>query len=185
MFGFHGTSKEKADLVLKDGFKISKTKNVPNDLGTGIYFYIDSEFGEPPEIMARNFCCIFRKVPKTKVNIIKSEINESAMLLDFDIKSNLVELSKFRNENLDNVKSILKSLENGNGLKKRGNLDGIAIELYVNYLNEKYATQIAGVKRSTFTRNEEVIKYKASNIPNGKELCIYETSYILSNVLYS
>lgn len=47
IIGYHGTKKRYADLIIKDGFKITEKKPGDNHwLGHGIYFYSDYELAE-------------------------------------------------------------------------------------------------------------------------------------------
>ncbi|BAP84795.1 hypothetical protein LOOC260_102170 [Paucilactobacillus hokkaidonensis JCM 18461] len=178
MFGFHGTGIDNATKIMNNGFTIAKSNKVPNDLGTGVYFYINSAFTFSPIMMAKNYSIVYKRISKAKITVLQAEIDEEATLIDFDLKSNLIELVKYRDANFDKIKNILNTVEKGNGLAARGNLDGIVIELFKTYLEEKYNVRVDGVKKNTFTPQHDLYKYKQSNMPNGRELCVYNLNRI-------
>lgn len=54
---------------------------------------------------------MYKRISKAKITVLQAEIDEEATLIDFDLKSNLIELVKYRDANFDKIKIFLIQLK--------------------------------------------------------------------------
>lgn len=177
---YHGTSKENAERILKEGFRIQRdSQQYPNDLGHGIYGYIDSEpqhgdvyFMRSAKENAALFARQIRKIPDDQIEVLRIRIS-----LKLDNYLDLNEINN-RNEMLKaferEMKSALKFASNQykvNRTSKRGQTDGVLLE----YLNEKGSLKLPDVLiKDTYTRFYGGL----SNFSNGREIVVRKESVI-------
>lgn len=183
LFGFHGTLACNVASIKRDGFKrngsrkglnlYGKGHRVPNDLGEGIYFFIEG-YDSPDEI-ARKYVeynksqLLVRN--NTSVEIIKVKVTQNDNeYLDFDERDNLQSLHKFRTRFEEIIKELIKRSDHQDGAYKRGNFDGYVVDLLVMRIEQEKKLQIKSVSRATYTKIDS--EQQRSNIPNGKELCV-------------
>ncbi|WP_455438469.1 hypothetical protein [Streptococcus salivarius] len=180
MEAYHGTKIENKKEIETRGFTIrNKPKHIPNDLGNGIYFFLDKgDVYKPPYEMSKSFVKNYKDCSHGESVIFKVTISDNLSLLNFNDEDNEKLFEKFRNLNLN---TILKHYDNfiyyaktntGDvpGVLKRANLDGIVFELLKNKI------KCDGVIKDTYTPQNK--KYKKSSFHNGRELCLYNIEKI-------
>jgi hypothetical protein len=136
---WHGTTQENAGEIKKNGFKWnavdlrgSNFRN-PNDLGGGVYFYIDSVYGKGRDL-AYKYAYQYRddvaKKQRCSIEIIEAEISmENDRLLDLDdIETKLLYTEFSKKHEIERQRAIYR-LKN-DGAKRRK----IMTELWLNYL---------------------------------------------------
>lgn len=103
------------------------------------------------------------------------------MLLNCDCLSTIEEMVKFRLKNYEAVKEQLtyyKTVSSPQkGILKRGNLDGIILNLMIEKLESVTGVAIDVIKKNMYTKCE-CPGYNLSNFPNGTEICIRNSQKI-------
>ena len=180
MEAYHGTRIENKEKIVSKSFIISNTPDrIPNDLGNGIYFFLDkgSNYKSPKE-MAESFVKNYRNCSNDEHIIFKVTVSDEAKLIDYNDADNAALFETFRNKNLNIIlkhygrfvyNSQIKSPSIPGSLK-RANLDGIVFELLKN--KAKYDC----VVKDTYTPQDK--KYNKSSFSNGRELCLYDLDKI-------
>lgn len=178
---WHGTTQENADGIRRYGFnKIeidfrSTDLRNPNDLGEGIYFYIDSTY-ELGHKLANKYAHQYRdkiaKQQKCSIETIEVEISlEKSKLLDLDNEDTKQFFIDFSKKHETERNKLIYSLKN-DGAKRRKNYDGIMVELFVRHINKQVPNGVVqAVQKETYTMFDNCI----SNFPNGKELCVRDS----------
>ena len=178
---YHGTKIENKEKIVSESFIISDTPNrIPNDLGNGIYFFLDkgSNYKNPKE-MAESFVKNYRNCSNDEHIIFKVTVSDEAKLIDYNDADNAAFFENFRNKSLNIIlkhydrfvyNSQIKSSSIPGSLK-RANLDGIVFELLRN------KAHYDGVVKDTYTPQDK--KYNKSSFSNGRELCLYSLDKIL------
>lgn len=194
MEAYHGTRIENKEKIVSKSFIISNTPDrIPNDLGNGIYFFLDkgSNYKSPKE-MAESFVKNYRNCSNDEHIIFKVTVSDEAKLIDYNDADNAALFETFRNKNLNiilkhygrfvynsqkkspsipgSLKGAKKKSSSIPGGLKRANLDGIVFELLKN--KAKYD----GVVKDTYTPQDK--KYNKSSFSNGRELCLYDPDKI-------
>lgn len=187
--GFHGTKAKNTEKILKEGFNphVFGSKRLPNDLGEGVYFFIDSEFELSGKEMAKQYIEKFIRNGKdsedTKLNVLKAVVEDDSSFLIIDLDEDIVEFDKFRMKNAQEivrkVKFYKSRMGNNKGILKRGNFDGIVTDMFIKFIGKKFLmnTKIDAVQRRTYT-DITSYGYKISNNDNGVELCIKNVNAI-------
>lgn len=175
ILAYHGTSEKKARVILAAEFRINNDKTqLPGDLGRGVYTFIDRHDKNEAADTALNYVKnIKNRYPNPKVLKLTCDINEET-ILDFNDKDNEEIFLNFREENKENIKLEMDELEK-NGSFKRGNIDGLVIEL----LLAKFELSPSVVIKDTYTWfKTELGDYKRSSFPNAREMCIRKLEII-------
>lgn len=181
---WHGTTQENAGEIKKNGFtwnavdlRGSNFRN-PNDLGGGVYFYIDSVYGKGRDLAykyAHQYRDDVAKKQRCSIEIIEAEISmENDRLLDLDdIETKLLYTEFSKKHEIERQRAIYR-LKN-DGAKRRKNYDGIMVELFIQHINKQNPSgSVQAVQKETFTNFDGCI----SNFDNGVELCVRDTSCI-------
>lgn len=165
LLGYHGTSQRNLNFIKKYGFrkKVSDS-SFPNDLGLGVYFYLDRTKNEAKE-NAHKYVVRYKKDYFGKIIIEVPVSVEDSKILDFNIKEAMDSLEEFIQENGSRIKSELEKYDTESRAFKRGNFDGIVIDLYIEYFN----MMVDIILKDTFTSFDE---YRVSNFVNGREICV-------------
>ena len=182
---YHGTKIENKKEIETSGFAIrSKPKHIPNDLGNGIYFFLDKgDFYKPPYEMSKSFVENYKDCSHGESVIFKVTISDNISLLDFNDEENEKKFEKFRNLNSKTIlkyydKFVRYAKDNTGGVPgvlKRANLDGIVFEL-LKIKNKSKGEICDGVIKDTYTPQNK--KYNKSSFHNGRELCLYNIEKI-------
>ena len=181
---WHGTTKENAEEIKKYGFKENNVNleaeelRNPNDLGGGIYFYIDSIYGRGYELASKYAHKYKDRIAKRQqcgIEIIEADISTvSTNLLDLDDDETNNFFIEFSEKHEEDRQKVVHKLKN-DGAKQRKNYDGIMIELFIKKVNEQNSDGVVQVvKKATHTNFDDCI----SNFHNGIELCVRDTSCI-------
>ena len=191
IIGWHGTTRESSEKIMQAGFRFEEyifgksTQRLPNDLGAGIYFFVEDDHLENPQSLAYKYVLNYknRELNKTKSipKVLKAEINVNEdFVLDFDEMDNteaLMSLQKlFRKELYQEIQRLKPS-----GAVDRGNFDGLFIELLIAKFKKDRGVDIDIVRKRTFTNVEEKlgnIPIRRSNFPNGKEISVRKSELI-------
>lgn len=175
LIGYHATGKEFLDSIKQNGFKKkTSAKSFPNDLGNGIYFYIDRpKYEGEAKNNAKNYAEKYKSNYKEIVVLEVDILKDSDKVLDFNDNETADALEKFIKCNEENIYKEFEKFEKFLGATKRGNLDGIAIELFIEYFN----LPVDIVFKNTFTKFNN--NYKISSFTNGKEACVRNENIII------
>lgn len=170
IIGYHGTSKDIAECILVDGFRIDRDiRKLPGDLGRGVYTFLDKEINSGEAIRnARNFVKNIRKnilVPEILKVLCSVDENQ---IMNFNDPDNVKIFQKFRENNQEVLNKELDFLKR-NGSFNRGNMDGYVIEMLLNRFN---ISSLVVIKDTYTWFSTELNRYKKSNFPNGREMCI-------------
>ncbi|TKP12714.1 hypothetical protein [Enterococcus faecalis] len=183
MIGYHGTSKECAESIIKsqkfnvDTFiiygdcRIKSGQRMPNDFGSGIYMFLTNDCYDGIKC-AKNYANTFKDVPTTVLEInIK---DDCITCIDFEDKKTMDIFNKIREKIYDRIYYNYQMSVKDSGSKKRANLDGLFIEYLVQY---KYNNQIDAVMGLSYTPSYNKQR-SISNFPNGKEICLRSNEFI-------
>lgn len=178
IWGCHGTEKSKYDSM----YEIRKrNKKLPPDLGNGLYLYVlrNDNIMEPFENAMKY---LNRWKPKYQEKIVvKVDISmDNDNLLNLDDVENQITFNDFYDTNEDAIKDVLNNLDKDNTFN-RGNIDGLIIEMML----KEYGIKADAVTKETFTQFYSDKRRKRSNIPNGKEFCVRNTSIISNRTICS
>lgn len=179
---YHGTSMENAEKILKEGFRIQRdSKQYPNDLGHGVYGYIDSKpedgdvyFMRSAKENAALFARQIKKVPQDQIAVLKFQVHfiqkEAINLNDLENRNNLLLVYKIvMGAAIEEISFLYKM----NRASKRNQIDGVIFE----YLHVKGIIRFPKVLiKDTYTRFNGYL----SNFTNGRELVIRDVSRIHS-----
>lgn len=178
--GYHGTNQKSFHYIQKNGFK-KKVSDIsfPNDLGDGIYFYIDRGVANSEAIEnARKYVKKYKYNYNGKIVLEVPICVEENKVLDFNDKDTSQSLECFITENREKIDEELNKYNRLSAVFKRGNFDGIAIELYIDY----FKANVDLVLKDTFTKFDD---YKTSNFCNGREVCVRNMEAIsISEITY-
>ncbi|MGY0186384.1 hypothetical protein [Lactococcus petauri] len=171
--GYHGTGRKTASEIKNQGFNFKQNMKFPNDLGDGVYFFIQRNEIDFPEKNAKNYVYSFKSEERLKSLLIAEISIDDDKLLDLNEEEIQTEFDSIRNEYLDKIKTELKKYPDTWGAKQRGNYDGIVLNILLESRNMKPD----GVLKDTYTpfldfKSEKNSGYRISNFPNGRELCV-------------
>ncbi|WP_338342524.1 hypothetical protein [Fructobacillus fructosus] len=177
---YHGTSRKNARKILTEGFRIEKGRQrYPNDLGHGIYGYLDSSpekgdvyFMQTAKENALLFAKQIRKVPEKQIVVLK-------LTIQIDIQ-NYLDLNQLVNRNhvlhlyqkiIGGVLRDIKKEYVSDRISRRRQMDGVVLEK----LNQVGIISLPPVViKDTFTRFNGIL----SNFTNGREIVIRDPRYI-------
>jgi hypothetical protein len=177
---YHGTSRKNAKKILTEGFRIEKGRQrYPNDLGHGIYGYLDSSpekgdvyFMQTAKGNALLFAKQIRKVPAKQIVVLK-------LTIQIDIQ-NYLDLNQLVNRNhvlhlyqkiIGGVLRDIKKEYVSDRISRRRQMDGVVLEK----LNQVGIISLPPVViKDTFTRFNGIL----SNFTNGREIVIRDPRYI-------
>jgi hypothetical protein len=179
--GYHGTTKEKSESILKQGFKISKSQEQKYEwLGDGIYFWDDIFYAVQWNIinMEKNYN---DKNEKNLMNyaIIKSKIivNKSKL---FDISSpeGSIIYSKLK-------KKLEKKLIESGSEKLVEKLKKQSDKFWINILEDNGFFKEFDVIMAEFKNKKRNEKYKDDILLNvQKQICVKNQKCIITSKLY-
>ena len=166
LLGYHGSDEKYVVSMKKDNFKMRVSKSsFPNDLGIGAYFYLERGEGEALENV-RKYLKKYKKNYETLVGLEVPIVVDEELILDFNIRESSEIFEEFIRKNRENIdKELNKYHEKSRGFL-RGNFDGIAMELFLEFLGVDADLII----KDTFTKFDD--EYKRSNFHNGREVCV-------------
>ncbi|GGA72488.1 hypothetical protein [Salinicoccus roseus] len=182
--GYHGTVASSATDIISNGFEYRtydindyKGKRLPNDLGFGIYFYLDNpKISKKALDNAKDYAIKYKKKLNTdSVSVIVADISicEDSHL-DLDEADNLEYYLGIQNTNQQRAEEIwAKSKQDGQ--RKRKMLDGIFIEMMILDLEEAIGRSIKTVQKETFT---SFGRAQRSNFFNGTELTVRDANIL-------
>ncbi|WP_188205398.1 hypothetical protein [Desemzia incerta] len=191
IIGWHGTTHNSAEQIKKKGFQFEKYKfgknnqRLPNDLGAGVYFFVEDHYFEKPTALAYKYVLKYKDrelaQTNTKPKVLKAEINyDEDCMLDLDEKDNMEAIMGLQKTLKKELYQAAKNLKQS-GAVNRGNLDGLVIELLIEKFMRDYKIDIDIVAKRTFTNVEEElggVPIRRSNFPNGKEIAIRKIELI-------
>ena len=167
---YHGTSEEIANKIIITEFIVDKNpRKLPGDLGRGIYSYVvrDEKKLEAASNALKYVESTKKSYEKYKVIKLHCDIIEDE-ILDFNDIENAQLFEEFREENEQIIKEEMSNLYD-NGFLKRGNIDGLVIEMMI----DAFELTPCVIIKDTYTWFSKVKgDYKRSNFPNGREMCI-------------
>lgn len=174
---FHGTNETGKQQILSNNFKIkiplitnSNTKDKPGSLGYGFYTFMSGLYD--PKQLAYEFSHKFNNYPI--IIRVVSDISEST-LLDLNDSDSKNAYRIFYNKTLNSAKYTCKTKGFNINNRKQHVLDGVILELYVQYLKSKKHIIVNGIIHDTVTaiKNEGF-----SDIENSREFCIRDNAII-------
>lgn len=165
---YHGTGKEVAVEIIREGFKVI-SKEVTNDLGTGIYTFCrdDYQLWDPIRNAKRYAEHFKNKTGKVTVLKVTIDTSNNVFYVDLDDINFRKRWEQIRGELEKRANEIWKKYHRGNA-KRRHNIDGILLELAIN-------RHLLGVDNPDFVVKctyTSFISKSVSNFPNGRELVI-------------
>lgn len=188
IIGWHGTLASRFIKIQESGFDLkqftcSKGKmTLPGDLGYGTYLFVeDTVLSYNPKDYAAKFLETYKNKYENEFCLLKVTVKEEN-LLDLDLEENIKVYSDLREKLKIQIEQRAKDLA-PNGTLKRGNFDGLYIEVILEYLKEIEGIEVKLVTKRTFTDFKEkvgVFNVNRSNFANGKELVIRDTELVLN-----
>lgn len=186
MEGFHGTTESNLKAIIackkidipefKIGgdFVIPKGQRLPNDLGMGLYLFLsDDSLCFNGYMNAKRYAAKYKKV---NAKVLKVRVKDDIKILDLNNPNNRKIFNQFREKLFDKVYYNYSSSIRDDGAKVRANLDGLFLEILIRY---KFGTEnIDGVICDSYTPFYNQYN-QLSNIANGRELCLRDSSSIL------
>lgn len=196
--GYHGTKSENVSSIITNGFNplIFGKNRLPNDLGKGVYFFLDSNFALSGKEMAKKYIEKFIKSSRrdngASARVLEVTMIEDSELHILDLDGAITAFDQYRRDNDENISRIVREYKSkmgkNQGIIKRGNFDGIVTDMFIDYIKENSAEkfEIDAVKRETYT-NVTDYGYRISNNSNGVELCVKNIKIIadISLVVWS
>lgn len=188
--GFHGTTTAIVRRIHSTGFEIDKHNGgVPSDLGTGVYFFIASNFftEKDADNIAFKYALTYKAhmVP-SDVTVVKAEVKADAIdVLDLDDTNEMADLIYVRDSLRYKAERKFGQISSAKA-KERGNLDGIVLDLALDSglldievenpdTKQKESVTPRVILKSTYTSFKS---YSRSVIPNGKEMAVRDLSLI-------
>lgn len=178
---FHGTTAARANKIMKDTFHIKKfdaqhPKQMPSDLGVGVYTYCQDEDGlwNPYQNALHYAQCYRDKRGQEKCfSVISISISDdpSLKVLDLDNKTNAERFEMIRQNLIKRIDKIYNKIPR-NGAWHRKNKDGIALEIA---FDKRFLPEPDLLVKKTYTAFD---KCSRSNFPNGCELVIRNLNII-------
>lgn len=185
LYAYHVTNQHDIKKILSNGFRIQiplvaniGAKN-PGSLGYGLYTYIiDTEHSE--KIALANFVDRMYDNDSNQYTILKLQIdilNEN--ILDLNDDADRMSYSEFYEKMYTSATNICDARGFRLNNRKQHVFDGVMIELYIAYLQNKRGRKLFGVRHNTYTPSRQDSK-AWSDIENGTELCVRNESVIIS-----
>ncbi|HFI0101342.1 TPA: hypothetical protein ACGORV_000022 [Streptococcus suis] len=186
MEGYHGTTPQNAQAIIqtkevkikpfsiKSDVVIPTGQRLPNDLGQGLYLFLDNESLEfDGKKCAKQYAQKW-KSDRNKTALIQFCFDETTLsILDFNQPENFKRFVKLRDKLYRKIEQSLTTFKETNSLR-RANLDGIFIEYLIQH---GLKIQVDGVVKDTYTPFYSS-RSTLSNFPNGRELCLRNTDAI-------
>lgn len=176
--GYHATSSKSACAISNKNFNIKiepihLTKKMPNDLGQGLYVFLENDFfPDHAKELAVKYVKAFKQVSNPHIVNIDLEYNENEVL-DMDDEENIIAFNNYRytiieSETFQKYKDQIEK----SGAKTRGGYDGLILELLI----DEQQLDVKFIKKRTFTNLGN--SYKLSAYQNGLEGCIRQIDVI-------
>lgn len=178
--GYHGTKPQNAKDILNNNsvvvtpfkittdFVIPSGQRLPNDLGQGLYLFLDSD---KPKFDGKQCAKLYAhrwRNEDNKVSLILFDIDESDIFsLDLNKQENAEKFIEIRNKLVQRVEQRLTTFKEGKILD-RANIDGIFIEYLVQHFLENKVDLIIKDTYTPFYSSRNTL----SNFSNGRELCL-------------
>ena len=179
MKGYHGTKPQNAKDILNNNsvvitpfkitadFVIPSGQRLPNDLGQGLYLFLDSD---KPKFDGKQCAKLYAhrwRNEDNKVSLILFDIDESDIFsLDLNKQENAEKFIEIRNKLAQRVEQRLKTFKEGKILD-RANIDGIFIEYLVQHFLENKVDLIIKDTYTPFYSSRNTL----SNFSKGKKYC--------------
>lgn len=171
LLGYHGTNQRSFDFIKRRGFRKQVSDNsFPNDLGLGAYFYTDRIKNEAKE-NAKKYVLRYKKSYVGRIVLEVPILVDEDKVLNFNENDTAETLEEFIRENRDSINKELEKYDSESSAFRRGNFDGIAIDLFIDY----FGIAVDMIIKDTFTSFDD---YQRSNFNNGREVCIKDTEVI-------
>lgn len=176
MIGYHCTSTKNINSIKEKGFEVNTKIEMPGDLGSGVYFFIDRKGYNSAKEMAVKFGKQYRcKRNNEALSLITVEF-DSSHIVDMTQEHNRLFFNRIRRENSDLIEDTFEKLKRDtmhySGSINRGNLDGYTFDII-----ESIKPEIYGFLKDTYTP-VDIKGYKRSSFPNAIECCIYKVEII-------
>lgn len=176
MIGYHCTPTKNINSIRKKGFRVNPKIEMPGDLGSDVYFFVDRNGYNNAKEMAVKFGKQYRgKKSNVALSLITVEFDSSHIIDMTQEKSKLL-FNKTRKDNLhlieDRFEKLKKATKYYSGSINRGNLDGYTFDILKSFKPEIY-----GWLKDTYTP-VDMKGYKRSSFPNAIECCIYKVEII-------
>lgn len=180
--GYHGTTTENAQKILKENFKIQKRNPYKYWLGEGIYFFLEDiyAFKRCVHEYKRIFGTEFSTEDAEKMSIIKSTINyENSRILDLTYLRGQAIIDKV-------YKGMLKSSKYSKILQEnRNNAICIVIEYMFKKLKfGKYYDLVKQIYRINIDNYNGISSNKEKGVPQY-QLCVKKLDIIENNIIFN
>ncbi|MCK8617503.1 hypothetical protein LNP00_03880 [Fructobacillus sp. M158] len=177
---YHGTSKMNAKQILEKGFRIKRDEKLyPNDLGHGIYGYVDSDTESGDTYLMQSakesaslFAKQIRKIDEKHVAILRMDIEiDRTEYLDLNEVENRNHVVRLYQEVLADLLIDIRVKYAVNRSSRRKQMDGVVLEK----LNQDGLMDLPEVIiKDTYTRFSGIL----SNFTNGREIVIRDPKVI-------
>ena len=188
MEGYHGTKPDSVDSILASNsftisqfviggdFTIPSNQSLPNDLGQGLYLFVDDDIkGYNGLDSAKNYARIYRSNSQG-IGVICFKIDcEKLKVLDLSEPDSIRFLNMYKEKCYGRIENSLKRFKSNRALK-RFNLDGIFLEHILRY-HPTFKSMNAVVYDSYISTTSENPR-PLSFIPNAREFCLRDTNLI-------
>lgn len=181
LIGYHGTSKEASESILKNGFKISKSKNKKYEwLGDGVYFWEDDYYAVQWNI----------------INIEKDNKDKNIEVLeDYEIIKSKLKVNKLKLFELSSPEGsiIYKELKEklSNRFVEEGyknyieKLSKQSDKFWINLLEDNGFFKEFDIITATYKNEKNKERYKDDIVLNvQKQICVKNINCIITSELY-
>lgn len=178
MIGYHCTRSENIESIKKNGFKVGNKVELPGDLESGAYFFVNIGAFNNAKEMAIKFAKQYRsgKDHSAALSLIKVEFDDGGGIVDMRSISAKEKFAVVRRNNEGLIKTRFDNLKRSigyySGSINRGNLDGYVFELL-----QGMNPDVKGFLKDTYTPID-IKGYRRSSFPNAIECCVYDVSLI-------
>lgn len=179
--GYHGTTTESAQKILKENFKIPEVKKLNYWLGKGAYIFLE-------DIFAFKWCVHeYKRIYKKEFTL--AEVNEMSIIeakLEYD-ENRILDLTYFKGQSLfdETYNKILQSNKYSDELKKNPNYAAcIVIDYMFDVLNfYKYYDLVKQIYRINIENYFGVTTKRESGIPQY-QLCVKNNKIVKDRVIF-
>lgn len=188
MEGYHGTRPSSVKSILETksftisqfiigkDFDIQANQSLPNDLGQGLYLFIDDGVaGYSGLESAKNYARIYRS-NSNKIGVISFEVDSQKLkVLDLSEPESKKFFNLYKQQSYDQIKCMLGGLRQNRSFK-RFNLDGIFLEHILQY--HPSFQKMNAVTYESYVPTVSEHPRPLSGVENSREFCLRDMNLI-------
>lgn len=186
--GYHGTRPSSVKSILKTksftvsqfiigkDFNIQSNQSLPNDLGQGLYLFIDDEVaGYSGLESAKNYARIYRS-NSNKIGVISFEVDSRELkVLDLSEPESKKFFNLYKQQTYNQIKCMLGRFRQNRSFK-RFNLDGIFLEHILQY--HPLFQKMNAVTYESYVPTVPEYPRPLSGVENSREFCLRDMNLI-------